>query len=123
MDIDNFNDALYTYKYMVKINKLLYDKKENQSLFYSTINVYRKTILSSIDTVTLDLFLTEDNIKTQESDNIDAYGLLAIEHYLKFIEVNKYPDEKYKGYGKIILKGLKLLINSDYELPEWVWSK
>ncbi len=123
MDMNNYIDVLCTYKYLLKIYKILCDKNNKEILFESMINIYRETILSSIDTIMLDIFLIEDKIKTEEPNDISAYSILAIEHYLKFIEVNKYPDVKYKQFGKIILKALKILSGSTYELPEWVYLK
>ena len=120
MDIDNFNDALHTYKYLLLIVKNLH----KESIFESMIKIYRETILSSIDTITLDILLMQYCSEEQSpKNNIDIYGVLAIEHYLKFININKYPDDKYKQFGKILLKAVKILTNTTYELPEWVWIK
>jgi hypothetical protein len=93
---------------------------ENYSLFESIISVYRKKILSIYDNVSIDLFLLDDNIKKIETDIIDTYGLLAIRHYTKFIDNNNDLEEKFKVFGKILLKSIKVSLSIEYELPSWV---
>ena len=61
-----------------------------------------------------------DNIKNIETDIINVYGLLAIKHYTKFIDNNNDLEEKFKGFGKILLKAIKVSLSVEYELPSWV---
>jgi hypothetical protein len=117
-----YTDIILTYKYSVLICKNLRENDKSLDLFESVVLEYRENLSSIYNDVFIDIILTNDNIKIQESDSIDTYGLLAIEHYLKFIEVNKHPSENFKICGKKLLRRIKCIMDTNYELPSWVYQ-
>ncbi len=120
MNDEKYIDAFYTYKYLVLMIKELRKNNTPELLFECVASTYRLNILGVVHTICLDLFLTEDNIPIKETDDINTYGLLAIKHYTKFIEEINPSDINFKGFGKILLKSIKVTITTECELPSWV---
>lgn len=116
---EKYIDAILTYKYTLLIIKELQRNNTSIDHFDSMVLEYRENLSSVCNGAFIDMILTEDNIKTQESDNIDTYSILAIEHYLKFIREFSYTSGDFKDCGKKLLRKIKCVMDSDYELPSW----
>ena len=116
-------DAILTYKYSILLIKKLRENNASIDLFESIVLKYREILSSLCSSVFLDITLTQYcNEEHTSLNNIDTYGVLAIEHYLKFIEVFKHPSEDFKECGKKLLKRLVCIISADYELPSWIYN-
>ncbi len=121
---DKYKALLFSYKYLVLgSNKIKY----KFPAYWECLNLlksFREKLLEKIDISTLDNFLVDYNLSIEPEDDSTMYGLLAIEHYNKFVYTLQGDIEKdLVIFGCDLLKQIAHCFSIKYDLPYWILNK